>query len=395
MYNSNEFLPELLSDIKEQTFTDFEAIFVDDGSTDGSREYLLEECRKDVRFTCIPCKHAGAGTARNTGLDAASGSYVMFFDADDRYNRKLLNEMHSAMLRHDVDEVFCLYDEYNYMDNSHRDNIGVYIPAFPDDTRLKTAEIDNLLCCVSWGPTNALYKKEIIDKYNLRFSTTKVSNDVFFIYAYAAATQSMVCIHKHLLTVRRYVNSTSLTSGMWKHTEDVVVTLKELYTWLEDNGLADQYRDTFMEACKYSINYNTSFAYNQKYINAVAKFICREQPFKDVDDATFYKKYWSAFDADKLRKQLAKKKNENTEFAAFDAQKISNQLLSIQAIELLAQEKYGRVLAPNTTAGKISSLQKKVSKLEHKIKKIRSSKTFRIGSFFTRGPRALKRHAKK
>lgn len=90
VYNVAPYLRECLDSVLAQTFTDWEAICIDDGSTDGSGEILDEYAAKDKRFKVIHQKNAGVSAARNAGIDAAGGEYVTFLDGDDAYDRSWL-----------------------------------------------------------------------------------------------------------------------------------------------------------------------------------------------------------------------------------------------------------------------------------------------------------------
>ena len=90
VYNVAPYLRECLDSALAQTFSDWEAICVDDGSTDGSGEILDEYAAKDGRFKVIHQKNAGVSAARNFGIDAAVGEYVTFLDGDDAYDRSWL-----------------------------------------------------------------------------------------------------------------------------------------------------------------------------------------------------------------------------------------------------------------------------------------------------------------
>ena len=83
VFNVEQFLEASLESIAAQTFADFECIIVHDGSTDGSGEICDAFCLKDSRFRVIHQQNAGIGKARNAGLDASTGEYIMFFDSDD------------------------------------------------------------------------------------------------------------------------------------------------------------------------------------------------------------------------------------------------------------------------------------------------------------------------
>jgi glycosyltransferase involved in cell wall biosynthesis len=83
-YNRARFLPECLDSVLAQTFTDWECIVVDDGSTDGTRELVAEYVRRDARFRYHWQENAGASAARNAGIALATGEWIVFLDSDDR-----------------------------------------------------------------------------------------------------------------------------------------------------------------------------------------------------------------------------------------------------------------------------------------------------------------------
>ena len=84
VYNVAEYLPQCLDSIIDQTFTDFEVIMVDDGSTDGkSFEICQEYVGRDKRFKLIHQKNGGRSAARNTALKYMTGEYITWIDSDD------------------------------------------------------------------------------------------------------------------------------------------------------------------------------------------------------------------------------------------------------------------------------------------------------------------------
>ena len=92
VYNVAHYLRECLDSVLAQTFTDWEAICVDDGSTDGSGAILDEYAAKDKRFSVIHQQNSGVSAARNAGLDCAGGEWVFFLDADDILHKNCLSE---------------------------------------------------------------------------------------------------------------------------------------------------------------------------------------------------------------------------------------------------------------------------------------------------------------
>lgn len=83
VYNIAPYLRECLDSVLAQTFPDWEAICVDDGSTDGSGAILDEYAKKDSRFRVIHQPNAGVSVARNMALDTARGKWFVFLDGDD------------------------------------------------------------------------------------------------------------------------------------------------------------------------------------------------------------------------------------------------------------------------------------------------------------------------
>src|SRR3954454_14325487 len=83
IYNVERYLGECLQSIAGQTFADLEVVMVDDGSTDGSAAVAQEFVAKDPRFRLLTQPNGGLSTARNTGIDAATGEFIAFVDSDD------------------------------------------------------------------------------------------------------------------------------------------------------------------------------------------------------------------------------------------------------------------------------------------------------------------------
>ena len=87
LYNVGEYVEPCLDSIARQTWSDFEAILVDDGSPDDSAVIAKEFCSRDSRFRLVQQDNAGPGPARDTGIRAASGEYLAFVDGDDLVSR--------------------------------------------------------------------------------------------------------------------------------------------------------------------------------------------------------------------------------------------------------------------------------------------------------------------
>lgn len=83
VYNVEAYLHQCLDSVLCQDFSDWEAVCVNDGSTDGSAAILEDYVAKDARFRLVTQPNGGLSAARNAGLDAAKGEYILFLDSDD------------------------------------------------------------------------------------------------------------------------------------------------------------------------------------------------------------------------------------------------------------------------------------------------------------------------
>lgn len=106
VYNKAGQMEDCIRSLKSQSFTDFETIFVNDGSTDRSAEELDRYCSEDSRFrTLTHEKNSSVMTARYTGMQAACGKYILFLDSDDTYSPDTCEKIHDLLEKDPVDIV--------------------------------------------------------------------------------------------------------------------------------------------------------------------------------------------------------------------------------------------------------------------------------------------------
>src|SRR6266446_940152 len=105
LYNKVRYIQRALDSVLAQTYTDFEVIVVDDGSTDGGAEVVA--CCTDRRVRLIRQSNQGPGPARNRGVEEAAGGYVAFLDSDDEWLPAFL-ERSVDLLDHYGPEVACV-----------------------------------------------------------------------------------------------------------------------------------------------------------------------------------------------------------------------------------------------------------------------------------------------
>ena len=105
VYNAEKHLERCIESLRAQTLEAIEIIFVNDGSTDGSRRIIERHAERDDRIMLIDQPNRGVSAARNAGLEAAFGRYIGFVDADDEVAPEWFETLHAAAERHGTDAV--------------------------------------------------------------------------------------------------------------------------------------------------------------------------------------------------------------------------------------------------------------------------------------------------
>ena len=163
VYNAEKYLNRCLDSIVRQTFTDYEVILVDDGSKDKSGAICDEYAKKYQQFKVIHKKNEGVSIARQTGLDAASGVFVIHADPDDWVEPDWLESLFLKIQETDSDMVFCDFDSVSISSST------LYNKQTP--TSLNNEDLlKDLLEEKIWGPCwNKLIRRECFIKNNIRF----------------------------------------------------------------------------------------------------------------------------------------------------------------------------------------------------------------------------------
>lgn len=108
VYNVEKYIKNLITSVKNQTYSDFELILVDDGSTDGSIKIAEKELKKTtINYQIISKENNGQSSARNVGINAAKGEYVCVVDSDDVIQPQYVEYLLEVITTSDSDVAFC------------------------------------------------------------------------------------------------------------------------------------------------------------------------------------------------------------------------------------------------------------------------------------------------
>lgn len=128
IYNAEKFLFPCLDSIVAQSFTDFEAILVDDGSTDKSGQICDEYAGKDRRFVVIHKQNEGVAKARITAFENSQGELITFIDSDDYVDKYYVEHLYDNIIKHNVEVSCCNYYRVDTTGTrpSRRKNFGLF-----------------------------------------------------------------------------------------------------------------------------------------------------------------------------------------------------------------------------------------------------------------------------
>lgn len=199
IYKVEKYLEDCIKSILRQNRNDYEIILVDDGSPDSCPQICDEYNNYDV-VKVIHKKNGGLCDARNAGLKVATGEYILFVDPDDFIEDNYLKVIDENIDNYDM-LVFSFYNLYK----------NKKIKGFGENNVLSSSIAQEYLvddakyCGYVW---NKVYKKEIIDKYNLIFDTrVTMSEDVLFTYQYIEKIDTIKIIDNPIINYRQRKSS--------------------------------------------------------------------------------------------------------------------------------------------------------------------------------------------
>ena len=245
--NAGEYLKPCLESISAQTLRSFECICVENGSTDGSGAVLAEHAAKDPRFKVLDIGKAGAAAARNRGIDAAVGRYLMFLDADDLFVPQMLEKLFARAESSGADIVFCRHQIYETDKKTLRDCIGVAFPEIDPHVRYPFRTVKDLpLQAYSPCPWNKFFRADFVRREGLRFQPIPSANDTYFTSVAKIAARSCATV-PDVLVHYRTGQSSNITAKVHKDPSCVVRALSAIWEETVRRGLDMSLSDRFTE----------------------------------------------------------------------------------------------------------------------------------------------------
>lgn len=371
VFNGELYLPQCLDSVCRQTLKDIEIICVDDGSTDNSYKVLQEYQSKDERIKLFRQQNKYAGAARNLGKKHASGEYLMFWDCDDFFELNALERLYETAKMHDAD--ICVCGGKHYYEALH--SITPYT-GYLQKKRIPKEAVFNIntnyeyiLNFTNEAAWNKMYKRSFVESLDLDFQEVRNGNDVYFTVNAMCLADRITTISDQLVIYRK--NQTqSLVGTLYKSPLTPFKAWAEAAENLRAHGRFPEKSFT-NKACG-SIAYLLRNISNADAFAEAVAFLKDEglqRMHIDVREEGYYYTAWH----NELVKHLIN--DDIREFQTF--------LAYLTYIELTEKNAAIRVE------------KQKRKGLETEIKKIRSSKAFRLGKAILWLPIRLKKMIKK
>lgn len=261
VYKAEKYIEACVCSILAQTFTDFELILVDDGSPDQTGAICDKLAKTDSRIRVIHKENGGAATARNAGLDAATGDFIAFVDGDDLIHPQYLEFLLRNLLDHKADIAMCHYhffeegeDPYAFDTKSLSDPTNIWHgPQLLASFRDYYHRVSLISLCMK------LFKKEIFD--GLRIPEGFIEEDSMSLPHILERAQTIVRSQARLYFWR-------VTPGSVTHSGFSAKT----YAHIE----VSRYQAEFLAAR----NHSEAAFFQQNYLKRVLKYY-----YKTVDEA--------------------------------------------------------------------------------------------------------------
>ena len=293
IYNVEAYLDQCIRSVCEQTYRTLEIILVDDGSPDSSPEICDRWAAEDSRIKVIHKTNGGLSDARNAGLDVATGQYIYFLDSDD-YIKPNLVETVLQNMDESTDMVVFNYAacrENGSVETKAYHQLGIF---YVSDENRMTFLVDTILGNrIGWEAWNRVYRRDLIEKYCLRFADNRVvfAEDMYFCLCYCAHARKVVSISQPLYYYRLREGSIMARDGkklnVGRFHELAKAVQMHLAQWEQCRDLAEHFSFIYpavMQHCFYKIFANTTLPPAQ----------LRDAVWQDVEDQADFRRHIQA-----------------------------------------------------------------------------------------------------
>lgn len=254
VYNTYLYLEQCLNSIYSQTYTNYEVILVNDGSTDQSPKVCDSYARKHNHTKVIHKENGGAADSRNIGLSRAKGEYIIFIDSDDFWSdRRCLEKLVFAIKNYPQSDFIGFNIQYYWNDNKIQK-----WPQYDIDITRENNK-DELICkLIKTGsfpvsPCTKIIKHSFLKKYNIKFYKGIVGEDILWFQEILERAQNFHFINEYLYNYRKSI-STSVSGNMnLKKFNDFLFILEKTVQDIPVSSFSSQSKNAILSFTAYNL----------------------------------------------------------------------------------------------------------------------------------------------
>ncbi|MBQ9280031.1 MAG: glycosyltransferase [Clostridia bacterium] len=252
IYQVEKYLAECIESIIGQTYQNLEIILVDDGSSDGSGRIADEYAQKDQRIQVIHKENGGLASARNAGMDIATGDYFIFIDSDDFVPANAYE-----LLLKKAEEKQADYVIGNYI-NCHEDSELWQKPIFSlekyQEFQLDIKDYQDSFYIMNSSACNKIFRKEFIENLGLRFVTGVPAEDAIFTTYCFIKAKRVFYIPDIIYIYRQRIAGTSISMNCTeKYFKGISKAYKMIYDNFKENNELGFYRFFYAKSMTYML----------------------------------------------------------------------------------------------------------------------------------------------
>ena len=241
-YNVEDYIGDCVNSIMNQTFKDLEIICINDGSEDNTLNILRQFESKDDRIIVIDQENNGVGTARNAGLDAATGEYIYFIDSDDFLDSNALSELYDIAKENEADLI--IFKSQNFNHDPTEPFVEEYneMEQIPSSFKNKLFSFKDMLehfTKIDVTIWNKFFKHDLIE--DVRFDEDIIFEDNLFTVDYFFKA-NRVYFYDKVLYHRRLRPNSIITSASRRHVEGLEVN-KRMIKRIKEAGYYDDVKE--------------------------------------------------------------------------------------------------------------------------------------------------------
>lgn len=270
IYNVEKFLSKCIESILNQTYEELEVILVDDGSPDNCGKICDEFATKDKRVKVIHKENGGLSSARNAGLDIATGDYISFVDSDDYLEPTMYSELYKSIQQNGSDISVCCFKYVYENGDEYKTNVKPFNAVevlSSQQTLERISTIDdyyvNFITAV-----NKVYKRELFD--GLRFEIGRIHEDEFMAHHIYLRAKKISLLPSQLYNYVQRTNSI-VNSAFSVKRLDAAYAMLDRYRILKARGYKAYAKKALYYSYSYLINGLNNLLYkeNKKIFNPI------------------------------------------------------------------------------------------------------------------------------